>query len=754
MRNLSPKFSISLVALSALLLLAAAPSRAEDPKTSTSLKYAPADATFYGASLRHKEMVERITASKAYKRMVEHKVLDFAIKQGTGAYEGALNNFKSQNPEAWAAVRGFYEQGFELLGDMMSHECFWYGGKGWVEATPKIQAISNKFNALASQFAQLSEEERNAKLLEVLDDSEFQKLLSELRTPETVLGFKITKKQIADDMFTVLASGIKQAIASNPDAAPLAKIYKKETLGGGPFHVFTIDLSLLTPEVLAKISDSSPSGEQVVGVINKLKPILKNWKLTISLGRIDDYVLISFANDNQHLANWGKGKLLIDSPEFAPLRKSGEKEFTDIGYSSKALAAMAASPAAIEGQMAQVRQIRDQLAQAGVSGELPITEESIKKITDLYLEDMKKLQEFVSEEANPRAALSFTYDVDDGFETMSYAFGEEKSLEGGKPLSILSHVGKEPILFAASRSKQDDNAKEMISYFAHRVLEIVDAIEFGDDEEGKKMQEVFDKAAGKGKPIVEKFVKITTEKILPSLKDGQAAFVVDATLTTDRLDPAMPPAEQAILLPEVALVIGVNDAAQLREGLKEYLALGRELIAAIREVSPDAIPEGATIPDPEVAKEGDGELASYSIPSESEIVGKIIHPTFGLGEDIAVLALHRGTAKRLLEETELDATPEALEAALEKPLASASQFDFHRFMDLAESYLGYAAQVGAFDQVAQGAPFSAEEIQEQIELVLNFLRCYERTTSVTYVENGATVTRSISVYSDYEEESK
>ena len=87
-------------------------------------------------------------------------------------------------------VRGFYEQGLTLLGDMMSQECFWYGGKGWVESTPRMQAISNKFNAIVSQFAQLSDEERNAKLLEVLDDSEFQNLLGDMRTPETVFGFQ------------------------------------------------------------------------------------------------------------------------------------------------------------------------------------------------------------------------------------------------------------------------------------------------------------------------------------------------------------------------------------------------------------------------------------------------------------------------------------------------------------------------------------------------------------------------------------
>lgn len=742
-----------LAACSLILLTVIGSLRAEDPRKTTSLKAVPSTAAFYGTSLRHKEMLEQITESKAYKRMVEHKVLSFVIKMATEQYESNLNGFKEGNPEAWAAMRGFYEQGLELLGDMMSQECFWYGGQGWVEATPRMQAISNKFNSLVSQFAQMSDEERNAKFLEVLDDSEFQKLLGDLRTPETVLGFKVSNKQLADDYLTILAAGVKQALSSSPDTAPLTKIYKKETVASGSFHVFTLDLSLLTPEVIAKMSEASGTADQAEKVFAKLKTTLKNLKLVISLGRIDDYLIISIANDNQHLANWGKGKLLIDLPEFAPLVKAGDKKFTDIGYVSKAMSSVGSSPAAIEGQMAQIRQMRDQLAQAGVSGELPFTEDSIKKITDLYLEDMAKFQKFAEAQMNPRAALNFTYDVEEGYESMSYAFGEEKSLNAAEPLSILSHVGKEPIAFAAGRGKPSKDANEAISYVAHRVLEIVDAIEFGDDEEGKKMQELFDSAAEKGKPIIEKFVKITTEKILPSLSDGQTAIVLDASLSTDRLNPTLPPAEHELPLPELAIVMGVSDAAKLREGLKEYLGLGRDLISAIREVAPESIPEGVTIPDPQVSKEGEGELASYAIPSEEEIVGKILFPTLGLGEEVAVLSLHQSTAKRLLEESELEAVAEGLEEALEKPLAGASQFDFNRLMDVVESYIAYGGQMGLFEQAAQaGTPFSADDLQEQTTLILDFLRCYERTTSVTYVENGATVTKSISVYSDYEEE--
>lgn len=747
----SLKSGLIAVALTATVLWSAANGLADNPKETTSLKFAPARAAFYTTSLRHKEMIDRIAASKAYQRMVEHKVFATLIAQGKSQYESGLEQFKQSNPEAWAAVRGFYEQGLVLLGDMFSNECFMYGGSGWVSAAPQMQAVSNKVNELVSQFAQLSDEEKNAKLMEILDDSDVQRMLAALRTPETVIGFKVSNKQLADDQLTVIAFGIKQGLASNPDTASLQKMYKKETLAGGPFHVFTLDASLITPAMMEKIKSTPDGGEQAVTVINKLKATMKDFKVVISLGRIDDYLIVSIGNDNQHLVNWGKDKLLYDSPEFAELRKAGDKKFTDINYASKELAAAAANPAAIEGQMAQLRQLRDQLTNPAIAGEIPITEDSIKKISDMYLEDMEKLQQFAQEQVNARPSLSFTYDVDSGFETMSYAFGKETSYDGGKPLSILSHVGAGPILFAAGRSQPSEDANQAINYLAKRVMEFVDAIEFGDDEDAKEMKGVFDKVSEKGKPIVEKFAKITTEQVLPSMKDGQAAIVFDASIKTDRLNPALPPSEDGLFLPEVAVVFGVSDAAKLREGLKAYLALGRELVSAIREVNPESVPEGVTLPDPQVTKEEGGELASYSIPTEEEVVGKFVMPTLGLGEEVVVLALHRDTAKRLLAKSELEDYAEELEASLEKPLAGASQFDFSRLMDVIEAYLSYSVELGAFDGIAGQTPFSAEEIQEQTTLVLDFLRCYERTTSVTYLENGATVTRSVSVYSDHEE---
>src|SRR6187455_3166462 len=102
MRVASLKSGLVVAVMSAMLLWPAAKGIAQNPKESTSLKFAPARAVFYSTGLRQKEMLERMTASKAFKRMVEHKVLSTAIARGTMQYEQALEGFKQGNPEAWA----------------------------------------------------------------------------------------------------------------------------------------------------------------------------------------------------------------------------------------------------------------------------------------------------------------------------------------------------------------------------------------------------------------------------------------------------------------------------------------------------------------------------------------------------------------------------------------------------------------------------------------------------------------------------
>ena len=260
---------------------------------------------------------------------------------------------------------------------------------------------------------------------------------------------------------------------------------------------------------MAKIGDSSGDcGEQARKGISKLKTTLKNLKVVISLGRIDEYLIVSVANDNQHLANWGKGKLLGDSPEFAPLRNAGDKKFTDIGYASKAMAVdrrQSRGDRRPEGPNSP--DPRATRPSAVFPGELPITEDSIKKITELYLEDMEKLQKLISEASQSSRIVELHLRCRRRLRDDELPFGEEKSLDGEEELSILSHVGKEPILFAAGRGKQARMPARCCAMSPPHFGVRRRAVEFGDDEEGKKIQEILDKSAEKGKPIVKQFVE-------------------------------------------------------------------------------------------------------------------------------------------------------------------------------------------------------------------------------------------------------
>lgn len=736
------------LALAASLWWSLAPAAAQNVKETTSLQFVPADASFYNTSLRRKELLDRVAASKAYHRMVEHRVLATAIAQASASYDAALNMLKRENPESWAALRGFYEQGLALLGDMVSREYFCYGGPSWVDASPRLQTLSSRINALVREIGASDDAEGAELFMKVIDDPEVQKLLSGLRTPEVVVGFKISNRQVADDQLTVLTFAVRQAISSNPDLAFLRSIYKKETLAGGPFHVFSLDFSLFTPEIIQKIKEDD---ETAAEIITKLKSTLKDLKLVIALGRIDDYLIVSISNDLDRLANWGKGPLLYDVAELAPLRKASDKRFTDISYVSKALAAAASNPEAIKGQLEQLRQIRTQFEEAALTDGIPLKEESLQKVVDLYLEDIEKIQKFAQENVDPAADVSFTYDVASGFESMRYHYRVDPYLDGSKPLSILHHVGAAPILYVASRLKTNGDAGAIVDYIAKRIVTLLDAVEFDtEDEEGKEAQKVYDKIVEKARPLAEEFSKITREQIFPALKDGQFAFVIDASLKTNQLSDLLPAAEEPVRLPEIAFLIGVSDDAKLRDGLKAYLALGRKAVEAIREIAPDAVPEGATIPDPELTSEEGGDLATYEIPGASDTVNRFVLPTLGLGDNVAVLALHRTTAARLLKGAKPEKAAEELRSSLDKPLAAASQFDFHEVVNVLESYVSFLVDLGAFENLAAQSPFSAEELQEQTVLILDFLRCYQRSTTVCYIEDGVTISRTVNVYVDYE----
>src|SRR6185295_19879840 len=118
-------------------------------KLGNSADFVPADATFYACSMRGKEQLDKILASKAWSKVQNLPAVQMAWQQ----VQVQLNQPDSplqllQLPEN--------QELLELGGDMISHESFFYGDKTWLG----FLQLASELNAYRyrSMFSQITDE--------------------------------------------------------------------------------------------------------------------------------------------------------------------------------------------------------------------------------------------------------------------------------------------------------------------------------------------------------------------------------------------------------------------------------------------------------------------------------------------------------------------------------------------------------------------------------------------------------------------
>ena len=77
------------------------------------------------------------------------------------------------------------------------------------------------------------------------------------------------------------------------------------------------------------------------------------------------------------------------------------------------------------------------------------------------------------------------------------------------------------------------------------------------------------------KPLLGRLDKATRNLLIPALADGQTGLVIDAKLTSQQFIKALPPTEQSLTMLEPAIVVGVSDAAKLKQAFDGILCRGR-----------------------------------------------------------------------------------------------------------------------------------------------------------------------------------
>ena len=701
---------------------------AADSLAASGVAMIPEDAAFVSATLRAREQYDRFVKSNAFAAL---KKLPFVSRAADSVEEQKLQPGSPLSIAATFMELPENEQALQLLKDMVATDTFVYGEPScvtFVELMKKIQQAQNAAGVLRLASGDASVGGFEVDVLEGIDVEEmdeddddeeddnkkgaadtrrrlrakpvrFQaadaaeqisadelatrlvvKTLSEninlIVVPDVVWGFKTTKLDAATSQLKRIEVLVKLITQTNP---ALADSLKRRKVAGGEVVTFTIkpDANL--------IRDAIPGLEDYEQELEKVFDKIERLELVIGLGVIGDRVILTIGDSIDHLEKLAVAgsdrKSLLATKPFEPLRAQKDKPLTGISYLSEAMQkALAPSVSDIE----QLADLSDTIADLAdlPDGAADEARRSLGKVAEGYKRRLPV----------PGPWMAFSFLSEQGYEGYVWDWSKNLPFDGSKRLGLLEHTGGAPLAAAAFRVKNDPGQFEDFaswidmgwSFFLKYLVP-----KAGEDDQ-EKIEEVNEHLA----PLGSKFIGIVRTKILPSLADGQMAFVIDGKSSTKRLHQSLPSAAEPLPLVEPAIVLGLADPKLFREGMSDLFELSDEVVDAVREMNPDALPAEYRVPEPVKNKVEGGTLWSYPLANSG--LDEKVQPSIGVGESAAVLSLVPKQAGRLLLKTRLE-TGSRL-AKFEEPLVGAAALDWAGLIDAIQPWAVYFTRYGCVQQ--------------------------------------------------------
>ncbi len=708
-------------------------SSAADPlKDATSLKFVPDTVAFYSVSLRMREIFDKVAASRAVAKLQQVPV----VQMGLGM---AMTQWQNPQFPQIAAIKQLLadpqnQQLIGMLTDAVSHELFVYGGADFGEAIALINELNMASNAAQIEAAASGD-------MEQLPTIQFRKILEaldrrgdNLKLPALVIGAKLTDAAVAEAQLKRLETFLTAALAQQP---ALKERFVREQVAGAEFLTLRLDGSLV-PWQMALQQAQGVDPQQLQQLITKLTAL----KLAISLGVRDGYLLVSLGDNNQHLTQLGQQTLLYDRAELAPIRAAANKPITGVTYASAAFIETAGS---MENQLSQLGDV--------VTGLVSLTDLSDDLKNELN-QDLDRLFAYVATHAPKPAAMSaYSFLTAEGWESFSYRWSTDGAWDASAKLTILQHLGGDPVAFWAARRKADPDQAEMLAELFTRLVYYAENIPL--DQLDPDQRDVYAQVKEQILPLFDEMATVTRDKLVPAFADGQGAIVLDAKSVSDKWLAWMFTDNELPML-ELGIVSGVSDAALVKEAFSAYFDIAQRMVDKLHELStgdlkdafPNEIPAMQLVP-PQSKDVGDGSVYYYALPADSGLDAQLA-PNAGLSKEFMVASLLPQFTARLLARTPL--AGQGPLAQDDRPLAAAGHLDFPRLIDAIEPWIDYGLQVSmGFDpDGAAGGPMG--DVPQQVHDVLQVIRCFRGVSSATYLEANSTVTHAQVRFADLEQE--
>jgi hypothetical protein len=693
-------------------------------KIDSSLKLIPADAAFYSSMLRNREQFDIIAKSKAWARLTDMPVVQTLWKQ----FQDELA--KQDGP--YAKFEEFYKQPenrelIELLADMASHDIFLYGGEGWV---PSIGLLADAYRTVQLAPLQKLTDPNNQ-----LDEQQMQlrafltalsKHQDAIKVPDLIFGFKITDPKRADAQLKRLEGLLQAAVLFAPQ---LKDRVKREKVAGAEFIMVALDGSMI-PWDQVPYKDV----EQKPGEFDKLIKKLSDTKLIVSIGVRDHYVMLSVGESTAAVTRLGQGKRLVEREELKPLARFADQRLTSITYISKALAAN------LGGNRSDVNAMVKQVKEAVTK--LNLTEAQRTKLGNELTELSKDIKSLIPE---PGANLSFSFLNKRGIESYGYDWSQQLTVDGSKPLTILNHVGGNPLVASVGRTRGTlENYQKLVKWIQRASTAFE---EYGLPQLGANEQAAYQQFVKVAHPLLQRFDKATGTMMLPSLADGQSGFVLDAKLASKQWIKSMPESAKPLGMLEPALIFGLSDANLFEKALGEYRTLLNDVLLLTGDFDVTKNVANVRLPEPQSTKLTRGTMYSYLIPAEAGLDARIL-PNAAVSDKWAAFTISRVHSERLLANTPLKVEDGPLANYATRNLAGASYVHWAGMVDAITPWIEYGLDAAGPALALFAGPQGVEGIAKQVRTGAEILKVLRSHTSCTYFEDKALVTHSETVYVD------
>ncbi len=451
---------------------------------------------------------------------------------------------------------------------------------------------------------------------------------------------------------------------------------------------------------------------------------------------LKDYLIFALSEDAADIEQLSEADGLATHPALKPLMDRASEAITAVAYTSDNLA-----DAQFETQFHNyfTKQIGPMYYQAERQyGQIPPEWQSIPD--DLAWID-KEIAEHVPEW---KGMTAFSFYRKDGLETWNYSRTEDVIFDASQPLSILEHVGGEPMMMLAFRLQDHPEYFATAREIVRKVKEYLDLAPELDllSSEDQEKWKVF---LEKGWPVIVDLADLWEDEFMPAMKDGQHAWVLSGgNLSAKQWWKDMPESSKPLPLLESATITALSSKDQMVEAFRQLFDVFDDSLEFAREISEKEIPSGYSIPRPTSADASIGSRWIYPIPDDCP-VPKTMAPQVLLTDDFMVATYSDKQSDTLATSMPLRVGTDVI--ASKEACSSVAFIDLGRLITFAKPWVVYAieTQRGDLDSViVQEEPTTPELRGTDIIQIWEALGSLGRAASMTTAgPDGSRITRSV-----------